>query len=110
MDAYTIISTEATEENTNQEIAENNQTEASQSEANIESGISYEELLELYKESLESQQQMAADLKQMQKILNDNFKTTTQAPATEEEEIESYLSSTNSLTGRLLEKYEKEKS
>ena len=75
----------------------------------IKSGISYEELLELYKTSLDSQKQMAEDLKQMQQILNDNFKVTKNAPSTQEDEIEQYLSSSNSLTGRLLEKYEKEK-
>ena len=45
----------------------------------------------------------------MQQILNDNFKVTKNAPSTQEDEIEQYLSSSNSLTGRLLEKYEKEK-
>lgn len=102
----TNIETEINAENIEKQDVE---TKAENDIKNDKSGISYEELLELYKTSLDSQKQMAEDLKQMQQILNDNFKVTKNAPSTQEDEIEQYLSSSNSLTGRLLEKYEKEK-
>ena len=54
----------------------------------------------MYKESVEL-------IKQMKTMLNDQFQSSDKKPGIEGE-IESYLDSEESLTGRLLNKYKKE--
>ena len=79
---------QATEQNDPQATEQNNQQ------------ASYDDLLEEYKQSIEQ-------IQKMRELLNKQFSVTNQAP-TMESEIDSYLDSENSLTGRLLESYGKD--
>ena len=69
--------------------------------------VSYDDLLSEYKQSIEQMQKMSDEISKMRELLNNQFSVTNQAP-TMESEIDSYLDSENSITGRLLASYGKD--
>nr|DAR63145.1 MAG TPA: hypothetical protein [Caudoviricetes sp.] len=96
-----------TQETVETKVVDEEDTQQENSEVNSDSVTtenqeekSYENLLEMYKESVEL-------IKQMKTMLNDQFQSSDKKPGIEGE-IESYLDSEESLTGRLLNKYKKE--
>ena len=95
IDNQNPIDQQATEQNDQQATEQNDQQ------------VSYDDLLSEYKQSIEQMQKMSDEISKMRELLNNQFSVTNQAP-TMESEIDSYLDSENSITGRLLASYGKD--